>query len=168
MSDPLRADSQFKSIYETTGMSPVRMLNIVAVAFCVAGIGMAYWLYSAPPQQSISGTSTLLWSLALLVLALAAPIVAWHHGRHLAARLLISADGKTLRVVEPNLIGTSERDVLLSDITLTGIEPGDASGEKEFSPGRLEVAVRAGRHFTVTFDRGKQQRDAVLAALRGR
>jgi hypothetical protein len=146
-------------------MAPVRMLNIVACAFCVGGVGMAGLLLSAPRQQSISDTSTVVWAGVLLCVALLAPVVAWQHGRKVAAKLLLSADGQTLRVVQPSLFGSTSRDLALRDVQLTAVEPGDASGKGALSPSRLEIQVRDGHNFMVTLDQGTEQRSRIIAAL---
>jgi hypothetical protein len=158
----------FTVLYEASGMAPVRMLNIVACAFCVGGVGMAGLLLRAPRQQSISDTSAVVWAGVLLSAALLAPVVAWLHGRKVAAKLLLSADGQTLRIVQPSLFGSTSRDVAVRDLQLTAVEPGDASGEKALSPSRLEIRVRDGHNFLVTLNQGTEQRRRIIEALRQR
>ncbi|RYF11752.1 MAG: hypothetical protein EOO40_02670, partial [Deltaproteobacteria bacterium] len=142
--------NDFTTIYQASGMSPVRMVNIVAGAFCLGGLGMAYNLYCAPRLTAISSNNKLVWVGLLAALAVAAPIVAFLHGRRLAARLLLRGDGKVLRICEPHLFGTSKRDVAVTDLDIEGLQPGDPAGEKALSASRLQVAVRGGRNFIVS------------------
>jgi hypothetical protein len=158
----------FKLVYNASGMTPVRMLHIVAMAFAVGGTGLALLLLQAPHQQSISHNSKLGWAALLFGLAFAAPIIAWLHGRNIVSKLWVREDGAVLRVEEPTYFGSTTRELARSSLRLLGSIPGDAQGEKALAPSRLQVEVQGGRNFVVILDgRAAQQRAAVLEALRG-
>lgn len=157
--------SQFKVIFEASGMSPVHMMQVVALAFCIAGFGLAFFLATGPTQALVSFMSQTAWAAALGALALASPVAAWAYGRRIASRVSLSLDGKTVRVQDANLLAASHRDINLDDIAIAEFTEGDRRGEESVSPPRLEVEVRGQRGFTVPLG-ARGQAERLVHALR--
>lgn len=155
-----------KLLYDAAAMSPVRMLQAVAVSFGLAACGLTYWLLQAPAGVSPSSLAAPVLAGCMATAAIACPIAALAYGRRIATRIFLLPDNATLRVVHTTLVGESDREVSLRDVSVLHTSGGDAAGEQQFSPQRLEVDVQGGQNFVVVFNRGSvAQRKALVAAL---
>ena len=153
-------------IFRASGLSPLYMVQVVAFAFCIAGLGLAWHLWQAPRHPLTSPETHLGWTLILAFLAVGSPLGAWSYGRRLAVELQLD-EGRTLRVKDANLLGSSWRTMSLDDITVAAVTQGDAAGESSLSPSRVHVAVRGDRDFTIPLGRNREQGERLVALLRG-
>ena len=157
----------FKTVFRASGLSPLHMLQMVAFAFFVAGLGLAWHLAQAPSQALTAPSTKIGWAAFLAAVATAGPVGALLYGRRLAARVEVSDDGKQVRVRDANIVGARWHTVNRSDLVIGEQLAGDVAGEQALAPPRLEIAVKGGRNFIVPLQRRSDARGELIRALRG-
>ena len=156
-----------KLLYDAAAMSPVRILQVLAVTFGLAACGLTYWLLRAPPGAAPTSLAPTLIACVMAAAAIASPVAALVYGRRIATRIFLLPDNATLRVFHTSLVGETQREIGLRDVSVLHADGGDAAGEEKFSPQRIEVDVHGGQNFVVVFSRGSvAQRQNLLQALR--
>ena len=131
-------------LYRSTGVSPLRVLTIVALAFAVGSALLAALLLDTSVHfgNAISWGERLVWASGLFVAFSGFFLAVWMYERRVAASIELREHGTMLRVATPSLFGMSERNIPVEDLLTSQYYDGDQRGEEASSPPWLWVKVR--------------------------
>ncbi len=154
-------------LYTSTGVSPLRVLTIVSLAFAMGSTVLAGLLMdsSARIGNAITWFERSVWAGGLLTVFCGFFLAVWSYERRIASSITLARDGRSLRVSTATLFGMRERDVLLDDLITSNYHDGDTKGEESISPPWLYVKVRNAQSFVVPLGGGIPNHDKLMQVL---
>lgn len=131
-------------LYRSTGVSPLRVLTVVALAFAVGSALLAALLLDTTVHfgNAISWAERTVWASGLFLAFSGFFLAVWMYERRVAASIELREHGTMLRVATPTLFGMNERDIPVDDLLKSQYYDGDRRGEEDWSTPWLWVKVR--------------------------
>jgi hypothetical protein len=129
-------------LFEATGVSPMRIVSIVALVFALGSFILAAMLLQAEGGPGISSFERSLWAGGVLTFFVGFAIAVMLYQRRVAARITLAPDGRRLRVTTATLFGNRSYDVELDDLVVSQYHDGDRAGEEASNQPWLYVQTR--------------------------
>src|SRR5687767_14175335 len=85
-------------LFEATGVSPMRIVSIVALVFALGSFILAAMLLQADSGHAISSFERTLWAGGVLTFFVGFAVAVMLYQRRVAARITLAPDGRRLRV----------------------------------------------------------------------
>ena len=154
-------------LYRSSGIAPLRVLTAVSLVFALASTVLATMLLESNVRlnHSVSLEERIVWAGGLLIAFVGFFLAVWLYEQRVAANIVLSGDGRVLRVATPTLFGMRERNIPLTDLLATQFHDGDGSGEDATSPPWLWVKVRKSGSFVVPLSGEIPDRSMLLEVL---
>ena len=160
-------DTENVLLYRSTGVSPLRVLTVVALAFAVGSALLAALLLDTTVHfgSAISWGERIAWATGLFVAFSGFFVAVWMYERRVAASIELRDHGTMLRVATPSLFGMSERNIPVEDLLKSQYYDGDQRGEEATSPPWLWVKVRNSSSLFVPLSGVIPNRERLLQVL---
>lgn len=154
-------------LYQSTGVSVLRVLAVFALTFLVgSGIFAALLITKeSAVGEAISSSERFGWAIALPGVFLAFFLGVWAYLRHMALCIRMLPDGQALRVTTATLFGTRDARVRLDALVVSRFHEGDRAGEAASAAPWLWVKVRHGMSFFVSLGGNIPNKQRLLTVL---
>jgi hypothetical protein len=148
---PQAPDSGETLLFDAGGMSPTRIVSIVALAFALGSFVLAGMLYvgSGAPDSHISATERSVWAGLVLVVFFGFLTAVAMYQRRIAHRITLMSDGLHLRITTPTLFGSADDEIAIDDLMVANYHDGDRAGEESSNQPWVWLQVRNSHSYVV-------------------